>query len=124
MIAQIGGFDKLHIRMIRRHQLGVLADATDQHAGEQEIGNDEDAAVAEPDRLTQPRFHQREGDPGIDRFAPAEAETLHQHAGHLGHIGVGVRVGGAPTDNHQQGVVQRRRHFAGEPGPGIGSLQG
>jgi len=32
VIPQIGGFQKFHGRMIRRHQLGVLADTADQHA--------------------------------------------------------------------------------------------
>ena len=32
VIAQIAGLDEFHSRMIRRHPLGVLADAADQHA--------------------------------------------------------------------------------------------
>ena len=56
--------------------------------------------------MPQPRFHQREGDSGIHGFSPAEAEAFHQHSGDLGHIGIGIWIGGAPTDHHQHGFAQ------------------
>ena len=57
--------------------------------------------------MAQARLHQGKGDPGIDGFAPAKTQALHQHPGHLGHIGVGIGIGGAPAHHHQQGFVDR-----------------
>ena len=73
--------------------------------------------------MPEPRFHQREGDAGIDGLSPAESEPLHQHPGDLGHIRVGIGIRGATPNHHQQGLgsghvlgglVQTLLH----PGPG------
>ena len=56
--------------------------------------------------MAQARFHQGKGDAGVHGLPPAEAHALHQHAGDLGHVGVGVGIGRAPAHHHQQGVVQ------------------
>ena len=64
--------------------------------------------------MAQPRFHQGKGDTGIDRLTPAESEPLHQHPHHLGHVGVGIRIGRAPTDHHQQGVGHRHLRGLGQ----------
>ena len=118
VIAQIGGVDKLHLRVIGGHQSGVLANATDQHPRKQEVGKHHDAAEAEAHRMPKARLHQREGHAGIQGFAPAEAEALHQHPRHLGNVGVGVRVGRAATHHHQQGLAEghRRRGICGIQG--------
>ncbi len=123
VISQIGSLEKFHSRMVRCHQVGVLADAAHQDAGKQEIWKDDDAAIAEPYHLAQAWFHQRERDPGIERLPPAEAEALHQHPRHLGHIGVGIRIRRSATDHHQQGVVQGYRLLASLAESGIGSFQ-
>ena len=106
VVPQVGGLEKLHLGVVGRHQLGVLTDAAHQHPGEQEIGEHHDALEAQAHHMAQPRLHQREGHPRIHGFAPAETEALHQHPRHLGHIGVGIRVGGAAPHHHQQGVAQ------------------
>ena len=41
---------------------------------------------------------------GSSPIFSAEAEALHQHPGDLGHVRVGIGVGGSTTDHHQQGV--------------------
>ena len=56
--------------------------------------------------MAQARFHQGEGDPGIDRFPPAKAKPFHQHPGHLGDVGIGIRIRGPPPHHHQQGVAE------------------
>ena len=68
--------------------------------------------------MAQARLHQGEGDPGIDGFAPAKPQALHQHPGHLGHIGIGIGIGGAPAHNHQQGFVERHGDPKARVGPG------
>ena len=55
MILQILGMEELDLRMARRHLVGDAIDALHQHAGEQEIGEDDDAAIAELHRMLQPR---------------------------------------------------------------------
>ena len=97
------------LRVVFGHPVAVLADAADQHAREQEVRKDHDPPVAQLHHGPQSRFNQREGDPGVERFAPAEAETFHQHPRHLGDIGVRVGVGGSPSHHHQQRFGYRDR---------------
>ena len=82
--------------------VGGVVDALHQHAGEQEIREHHDAAVAELDRVIERRGDQREGDAGIGDLAPAEAHAFPQHAHDLGDVGVGVGIGGAAADDQQQ----------------------
>jgi hypothetical protein len=63
MVAQVAGLHKFHLGMVRRHQLAVLDDATDQHPGEQEIGEDHDAAKAQAHQMAQARFNQGKSHP-------------------------------------------------------------
>ena len=109
VIAQIGGLEKFDLRVIGRHPIGVLQDPAHQHAGEQKIREYQDAAESQFHGVAQAGLHQGEGDPGVHGLPPAEAEALHQHPGHLGHIGVGIGIGRSPSHHHQQGVVQRHR---------------
>ena len=124
MVAQVRSLEKLHLRMVRRHQAAVLHDAANQHAGEQEVGEHHHPLVAEPHHLPQARLHQGKGDSGIQGFPPAEPESLHQHAGDLGHVRVGIRIGGPSPHHHQQRVVGGYRRPARGHGGGIGGRQG
>ena len=113
VVAQVGGLEELHLRVVGRHQLGVLADAAHQHPRKQEIGEHHNPLEAQAHHVAQPRLHQREGDPRIHRFTPTETEALHQHPRHLRHVGVGIRIGGAAAHHHQQGVAEG--HIGGGP---------
>ena len=104
VITQVGGVDKVNIRMVVRNPFGVLPDAADQHSGKQKIGKHDDALEPKLHHMTQPGFHQWKRDSRINGFSPAEAKTLHQHPGDLGNVGIGVRVGGTTSDNHKHGV--------------------
>jgi len=92
-----------------RDPVGVFVDALHQDAGEKEIREDDDAPITQARRMLQPRLDQRKGHAGIAGFAPAEAETFPEHAHDLGHVGIGIRVGGAAADHHQQGLVPGNR---------------
>ena len=124
VIAQVARIHKLHTGVISRHQGGVLANPAHQHAGEQEIREHHNAAEAQAHHVAQARLHQREGHTGIHGLPPAEAEALHQHPRHLGHIGIGIRVRGATPHHHQQGVGQGHWRRACRRGRLIGALQG
>ena len=106
VITQIGGVHELHLGMVGCHQGRVLANPTYQHPGKEEIGKHHNPLEAQPHHMAQARFHQGEGHPGIHGLAPAKAEAFHQHARHLRHVGVGIRIGGAPPHHHQQGVAK------------------
>src|SRR3546814_5409101 len=64
--------------------IGVVVDALHQDAGEEEIGEHDEALVAEPRRMLEPGLDQRKGDAGVAGLAPAEAEALPQQAHDLG----------------------------------------
>ena len=123
VVPQVAGVEQLDGGMVGGHPLAVLHDPADQHAGKEEVGEHHNAAVPQPHHMAQPRLHQREGDPGIQGLAPTKAKPLHQHAGHLGHIRVGVRIGGSPPHHHQQGVVPRQEWPAGRTVGAVGGLQ-
>ena len=115
MVPQIGGLQNLQLGMVVCHPLAVLHDPAHQHAGEEEVGEHHDAAIAQLHHVAQAWFNQGEGDTGVDSFAPAEAEALHQQSRHLGHVAVGVGIGGTPTHHHQQGLIDGHRLPAGRP---------
>ena len=113
--------------MVGGHQLGVLADATDQNPREEEIGEDDHPLEAQAHHMAQAGLHQGEGHTGIDGLAPAEAKPLDEHPRHLGDVGVGIGVGGAPAHHHQQGLGQGHlglgvRPIEGFADPGAGGL--
>src|SRR5690606_40276870 len=62
-----------------------------------------------PIYMAQRRLDQREGDAGIGRLAPAEAEAFPQQAHDLGDAGIGIGIGGAAADHHQRGLMARDR---------------
>ena len=101
----------------RGDRVGLGVDALDQHAGEQEIREHDDAAEAEPRRAVERRVDPRMRDAAERRLGPAEAHALPQHAGDLGDVGIGVGVVGAAADDDQQRVSARavRRHRGGDP---------
>ena len=86
MIVEIAGLDELDIGMTRRHLVGVAVDALHQHAGEQEIRENDDPLVAELRRMFEAGLDQRKGDAGITRLRPAETHAFPQHAHHLGNV--------------------------------------
>src|SRR5215470_9739399 len=73
MVLQILRLQELDLGMAFRHLIGDPVDALHQHAGEEEIGEDDDAPVAELHRMLQAGAYQREGDAAIADLAPAEA---------------------------------------------------
>ena len=109
--------------MVGRNQTAVLHDPADQNPGEQEVGKHHNTAITQPHHLPEARLHQGKRDPGVQGFAPAEAEALHQHAGDLRHIGVGVGIRRPPPHHHQQRVVGGHRRPAGRHSSGIGGRQ-
>ena len=119
VIAQVARVHKLQLRVVSRHQLGVLADTTHQHPRKEEVGEHHDAAEAEFHGMAQARLHQGEGDARVHGFAPAKAEALHQHPRHLGHVGVGIGIGGTAPHHHQQRVAEGHRLL---PTGGSGAL--
>ena len=123
MVPQVGGMEDLQIGMVGGHPLAVLHDATHQHTGEQKVGKHHDAAIAQFDQLAQPGFDQGEGHPRVEGLSPAESEALYEHAGDLGHVGVGIGIGGTTAHHHQQGVVEGHRLSAGPAVLGIRLLQ-
>ena len=56
--------------------------------------------------MAKPWLHQRKSHARINGFPPTKTEALHQHARHFGHIGIGIRIGRAPTNHHQEGLIQ------------------
>src|SRR5512132_1726290 len=76
MVIEIVGLDDLDVGMRRLAFVGAPIDAFDENAGEQEIREDDDAPIAEPDRMLQPLVHQRIRDPGVADLGPAEAHAL------------------------------------------------
>ena len=107
VVVEVAGLEEFDLRVVGRHAVGVVVDALDEHAGEQEVRKDDEAAVTESGRVTQSGLDQREGHPGVADLAPPEPEALPQHAHDLVDVGVGVGVGGAAPDHHQHGVVPR-----------------
>ena len=103
--------------MARGDGIGRVVDALHQDAGEEEIGEHDDAAEAEPRRLLQRRLDQREGDAGIGGLGPAEAKALPEHARDLGDVGIGVGIGGAAADDDEQRLVR-----AASPSRGVERL--
>ena len=106
VVVQITGLDELQAGEGRCDFVGLVVDAVDQHAGEQEVGEDHDPLEAEHGAFFQRRDDQREGHAGVSGFSPAEAQPFPQHTGDLGHVGVGIGVGRTATDDDQQGFVR------------------
>ncbi|CAI8419636.1 MAG: Uncharacterised protein [Rhodospirillaceae bacterium] len=106
VVVEITGLDELQAGESRRNFIGLVVDAVDQHAGEQEVGEDHDPLEAEHGAFFQRRDDQREGHAGVSGFSPAEAQPFPQHTGDLGHVGVGIGVGRTATDDDQQGFMR------------------
>ena len=73
MVVEIGSLDELDVRMAAGDGIGCVIDALDENAGEQEVGEDDDAAETELRRLFEGGLDQRKSDAGIGRLGPAEA---------------------------------------------------
>src|SRR5688572_5791191 len=80
MIAEIGRLDDFDLGMTLRDGASRRVDPFHEHPCEEEVGEHDDAAEPEPDRLFERRLDEREGHAGIGRLRPAEAKTLPQHA--------------------------------------------
>ncbi len=107
MVLQIPGVEEFDLRMALGHLLGNAIDALHQHAGEQEIGENDDAPVSQLHRVFQPRPYKRESDAAIADLAPAKSHAFPQHAGNLADVRIGVGVGRAAADDHQQRLGPR-----------------
>lgn len=57
VIPKIARFDKLHLSVLRRHLIGEAIDPVDQDAREEEIGEHDDALVAQLGRMLQAGLH-------------------------------------------------------------------
>src|SRR5262245_27754001 len=86
MVVEIRRLDELDSGIKTRCLINRLIDTLDENAGEQEVGEDDDAPVTEPCGMFESREHKGEGDARIGRLGPAEAEALPQHAGELAHV--------------------------------------
>ena len=62
MIIEVGRLDEFDIGMTKRDPVGRVVNPLDQHTGEQEVGEHDDAAVAEPRRVLESRLDQGKGD--------------------------------------------------------------
>ena len=113
VVVQIRGLHELDVGMVRGHQISVIIDPLDQDSGEQKIGEHDDPAVAELDRVLEGGLYQREGHSGIGGLSPAKSQTFPQHAGHFGDVGIGIRVGCAPADGDQHGLLARHNTMFG-----------
>ena len=70
---EVRGLDELDLGMPCRNGVGVVVDALHEHAGEKEIGEDDDPFEAEFRRMLEARFDQGECDTRIADFSqPAE----------------------------------------------------
>src|SRR3546814_8972112 len=78
VVVQIARLHELDLRVAGGDDIGVVVDALHQDAGEEEIGEHDEALVAEPRRMLEPGLDQRKGDAGVAGLAPAEAEALPQ----------------------------------------------
>ena len=107
MVSQIGGLDKFNIRELGANFVGMGINPVDQNADKQEIRKDNNPLIAQLHRFAQPGIDARMCNPGIADFNPAKAHAFLQYARHFIDIGIGIRVVGAPPDNHQ------KRIFAG-----------
>ena len=107
MVVQVAGLDEFRPGVPFRHNVGEAVDPVHQHAGEQEIGEDDDAAVAELGRMIEARFNQGKRNTRIAGLAPAESKPFPQQAGDLRDIGVGVRVRCAASDDNEAGLLRR-----------------
>ena len=99
MVVEVGRLDEFDLRMARSNGVRCIIDAIDEDAGEEEVREHHDAAVAEARGMLEAGINQRKGDAGIGRLRPAEAKAFPQQTRDLGDVGVGVRVGSAAADN-------------------------
>ncbi len=107
VVIKVRRLDELNLGMPGGDHIGVVVDPLHQHPGEEEIGKDDDALVAEPCRVLEPRLDEREGDARISDLAPGEAEALPEQTHHLRDIGVRIGVGSAAPDHDQHRLVRR-----------------
>ena len=101
--AEVRAQCEAQLRVLRAQVLHLAADALDQHAGEQVVGQHHDLAQPEQGLPLHHALQTREGDAGegeVDRLMLA---FLLQPARHLGHLAIGVPVGRAAPEQHHAG---------------------
>ena len=101
MVVQVSGLHKGDLGMLGGDLVGKAINPVNQDAGEQEIGKYDHPAVAKARNVVQTWLYQRECNPGITDFAPAQAQAFLQEPCDLADIGVGVRVGCADPAGRQ-----------------------
>lgn len=99
VIIQITSLHKFQFRVPGGDLVGVIIDAFDQNAGEQEIGEHDDPLVSHAGAMLQGGLYQREGHTGIADFHPAKAHAFPQHPRHFGYIGIGIGIRRAAPDD-------------------------
>ena len=109
VIVQVSRFDEFDVRVPCGDLVHIAVYAFHQNAGEQKIRKHDDPLETQPRGMFKPRFDQGKGNAGIHGLRPAKAQPFPQHAGYLGNIGIGVRIGRAATNNHQQRLFSRDR---------------
>ena len=119
MVAEIARPHPLDFGVGGGDAVGEAVDAVDQDAREEEIGKHDHPPVGQAGDMGQTGLDKRKGDAGIARLAPAKAHAFPEHAGDLGHVGIGIGVRGAAADHDKAGLVQRHG-----PEFGIGAVHG
>ena len=106
MVIEIIGLDECDVRVFRRHLIGMAEDPLHQHAGEQEIREDDNALVAKLRDMLERRFDERERHTGIGGFAPAKAHAFPEHPHDFRDVGIGVGVRRSAPNNDQHRVMK------------------
>ena len=109
VVVQIAGQGQVQIRMAIGEGARLGMDLLHQAAGEKEIGKHDEAPETEAAGALQGLVQERAGDTDETGLGPAEAHPLPQHAGDLGDVAVGVRVGGTAPYHQQEGVLAAPR---------------
>ena len=107
MIFEVPSLDELYIAKLGGNFVGVGVNPVDQNARKQEIGENDNAFIAQFHRFAQTGIYPRMGDTGIADFGAAKTKTFLQHPGDFIDVRIGIRVVRAPPDNHQKRVFAR-----------------
>ena len=87
--------------------VGVVVNAPDQNAGKQKIWEHDDPTEAQFGRMLEAWLDQREGYAGVAHFTPAEAKGFPEQPHDLRDIRIGIWIGSAAANDHEQGFVFR-----------------
>ena len=115
MRAQIAGLEYFQRRLALLQRVGCGINALDQHAIEQKERQHHETPQTVACCRAQAIGHERFGGARIAHLHAAETHAFLQHAGDLGDLAVGVRIGRAPAHQNQASLVaahgMRRARF-------------